>query len=178
MEWVKDNRYDLGDMGFTGFTPEELAEWRPGWYFMNGDYFPNTSKQAIQLNKLPTDFKERWGIINNGSATCVPNFFYEDGRGYFVRAADGTIKKVGSVQEDAMRPITGRIGILSRQSGAILEPSGAFIREEVLRAGTLGTAADSIHGVGFDSALLGANYSGSETAPIHIGMTPVIYLGV
>ena len=170
----------LGSMEFSGFTPAELVTYMPGWYFMNGDFFPNTSKQAIQLNKLPTDFKNRWGIVNNGSATCVPNFFYEDGRGYFMRAG----LNPGTQHNDKMRPI---VGVLTSYEDRGHSPktaeywSGAFFGKgganKFVNYSSSSTNADSAK-VGFDSSRLGEGYSGEETAPLYIEVTPVIYLGV
>lgn len=174
-------RYDLGEMMFTGFTPAELPVWKPGWYFMNGDYYPNTSKQAIQLNKLPTDFKERWGIINNGSATCVPNFFYEDGRGYFVRAVNGISRLVASAWNDAMRPIKGSASP-SPQHGYFFRnnhvASGAFTLGPQRQYAPQGATDYQGNALTINTELLGPNFSGVETRPVCIGMLPVIYLTV
>lgn len=180
MEWVSNHLFNLGEMMFTGFTVEELPAWKPGWYFMNGDFFPNTSKQAIQLNKLPTDFKNRWGIVNNGSATCVPNFFNEDGRGYFFRAGDGTIHRVGEANIDTIRPVTGSF-TASLDAGTSLASaltSGAFRLGEKYDVRPGGFIAGSSHSIDIDSSQLGEHYSGVETAPMHRNGTPVIYLGV
>ena len=177
-EWVKDKIFDVGEMTFTGFTPEELAEWRPGWYFMNGDYYPNETPQAVQLNAFPDGFKERWGIINDGSATCVPNFFYEDGRAYFFRAGN----EPGTKHTDSIPPITGSFtggdGYGTFQEAH--PPTGAFElinnRTDYSIAASQGKYATG--DCQLNTSLLGKVFSGTEVTPMYIEGTPVIYLAV
>lgn len=94
----------IGEMRLLPFRSTELPS---QWYFMNGKTYLLTSDQGKALNSLPTNFKNDWGIAVSGSNINVPQFFHDDGRGYFVRAADGTARKIGSVEEDAAQAVKG-----------------------------------------------------------------------
>jgi len=80
---------------------------------------------------------------------------------------------VGSVHDDRMRPITGDTGMDYPHAGL----AGAFFRGAAGGAHMLGVST-SAQAVRMDSGLLSPNHNGTETAPLHMNLTPAIYLGV
>lgn len=175
----------IGSMKFSPFSPAELAANEQGWYFMNGDRYALNSPQGLVLQSFPAEFKARWGIIADSGTISLPNFFHTDGRGYFVRAVDGTTRQAGSVEQDAMRPITTPNGT---------GPTGAYITAGVLTfaAGGPWETGDYMGYTGsptgggnhwaffprFNTARMGANFNGADTHGLNIGMTPLFFLGV
>ena len=107
--------------------------------------------------------------------------FYTDGRGFFVRAVNGTTKQVGSIGIDQMRPITGSFGA---RDGVSVVSDGTSLRGmfEIDNEGGVNLVAVQTGATGkyikANSALLGPNYDGEETVPLYVGMTPAICLGV
>lgn len=182
VKWMNaPSSHYVGKMEFTAFSPDQLAAYLPGWYFMNGDQFALTSAQGLALKSLPSAFKTRWGIVAAGTLISLPNFFHADGRGYFVRAADGTVRKAGGTSDDTMRKFTGTTAGIAAVF-VTNSNSGSF---GVVRIGDGGAANVRGSGAGpdygnlyIDSSLLGPNYSGTETAPLARFMTPIIHLGV
>lgn len=160
----------LGKMEFTGFIKEELSEFLPGWHMMDGSFYANDTIQAKRLNAFPEGFKQRMGIMNDGEKTCLPSFFYEDGRGVFLRAGNNA----GQVGDDTMRPITGFTGVSSTK---YYPAEGAFYKDANTSFTGWGAGGKDKH-LAFNSALLGVNYAGTETSPLHMELTPIIYLGV
>jgi hypothetical protein len=155
-----------------------LASSCPGWYFANGDRYPLASPQGQTLFALPENHKKDWGIavtVAGGvDVISLPNMFHTDGRGFFMRAG----KTPGAISLDTMRRITG---VLSCAYGYFFntgDTSGAFSVDTLglginqFREGTCAAVAR------LDSGRLGSSYNGSETTPLHIGMTPAIFLGV
>ncbi len=174
--------HDIGDIELKSFRNDELPF---GWHFCNGDLYTLTSTVGTALNAFSDNFKTDWGIVVSGDNISIPNLFYKDGRGFFLRAVDGMEQSVGSMADDVMRAVTGNLftrtlGI----SGAsiILTSNGAFI--STAQSGSVSTSVQSVSASGnetrtqFNSSFLGPNYSGIETAPLYRGMTPAIYLGV
>ena len=87
---------------------------------------------------------------------------------------------VGSVTDDRMRPI---VGSLSNSPGTgLTSTSGAGVSG----AFSLGPATSGMTSSGgtngawalFNSALLSPNHNGTETAGLHVLMTPAVFLGV
>ena len=159
---VKQTR---GSFKWSMFAPDELAGNEPGWYFMGGQGYAVGSAQANALLSLPAAFRTRWGIINDGTNVYMPTLFYSDGRGYVIRAANGTTRLVGSAELDALQGHShGNVciypgGQLNWGGGPSL-PSGA--------TATAGTT----------DAGYGTPRIATETRMLNIGMTPVMYLGV
>lgn len=171
--------FPLGWQALLPYPPEELALSAPGWIFNNGDRYLNTGKVATQLNKLSSAYRNAWGITNNGSSTNVPKWFYSDGRGYFVRAVDGTVRRVGSVVDDQLRAITGSIANMQGYSTSTTTGIGALKKTVLVgnlyaQGGALGSRGSLI----IDTSDLGDNFNGADSHPLEIGMTPATYLGV
>lgn len=164
----------IGKMEFTGFTKEELPIYLPGWYLMDGSFYGNDSIQSIKLNSLPQEFKKRFGIINDGESTCVPNFFHNDGRGVFARAS----KNVGSMQEDAIRNITGYFGGAGTGYGFnhIQESLSGVFAAGAKTTRSLGGTDIVGYRIVFDAS--NSVPTAEENRPLNIGLSPIIYLGV
>lgn len=162
----------LGDIRLMPFRVTELPE---KWYFCNGDQYPLSSPQGVALAALSENFKTDWAIAASGENINLPNLFYSDGRGYFLRVGITP----GGVENDMMRPITGYI---SNGGGYAIPPMASV--SGALYSGYAGNWLGGTSGgsgtgaIYIDSSRLGARYSGSETAPIRRSMIPVIYLGV
>ena len=147
----------VGDIRLLPFRAADLAANCPGWHFCNGDQYALTSPIGSQLNALPTDFRADWGITVSGSNISIPNMFYSDGRGYFLRAVDGTTRQVGAIQLDEIKSHTHSLpGVLV--SGGTIYFGG--------QGGNMG-------GVNTTGAT-----GGIENRVLNIGMTPAIFLNV
>lgn len=149
-----------GDMRLLPFRAADLATHCPGWHFCNGDQYSLISDVGIALNGLPESFKADWGIVVTGDHISIPKIFYSDGRGYFLRAVDGTTRQVGSVQQDAMQSHTHTY---SYRASASVKVGG-----------------DQWHGIG-DATGTTSGASGrtdTETRVLNVGMTPAIFLDV
>lgn len=150
----------VGDMRLLPFRAADLATHCPGWHFCNGDQYSLISDVGIALNGLPESFKADWGIVVTGDHISIPKIFYSDGRGYFLRAVDGTTRQVGSVQQDAMQSHTHTY---SYRASASVKVGG-----------------DQWHGIG-DTTGTTSGASGrtdTETRVLNVGMTPAIFLDV
>lgn len=167
----------VGKIDLLPFRPGDLVTASPYWYFCNGDQYALTSPVGQALNSLSANFKADWGITVSGSNISVPNMFYSDGRGYFLRAVDGTTKLVGSVADDQMRPITGQIGSLyaSPFYGGV---GALYPGTDSANTAQATTSYKASGKANLDSSRLGDNFSGDETHPLERGMTPAIFLGV
>lgn len=169
----------VGDQKLSPFRSEAF------WYLMNGDNFLLTSPQGQALNGLSADYKADWGIVvsvvNGQNVINVPNYFDAAGNGYFDRAVDGTNRRVGSKQGDAIRNIYGYFGFNGNAyCRAWWISSGAFVTNGINPAPSIQCASNSgqsvQEGVYFDAALQVP--VAAENRPINIGKTPLIYLGV
>jgi hypothetical protein len=165
-----------GDIRLLPFSPGDLATYCPGWYFCNGDRYALTSEAGSRLNALPASFKTAWGITISGSNISVPNLFYSDGRGYYLRAVNGTTKVVGSVELDAMRELSGSFapGLGGFEGG---EFTGVFRQGSQYNI----YAANYRTGPVASRTLFSVSAAGIPTADefrtIYRGMTPAIFLG-
>ena len=105
---IELNKTKIGDFRLMPFRANELPF---GWYLRNGDNYLLNSPQGQVLNRLSDNYKRDHQItikvINGQQYINVPSAFAPDGRGFFERAVNGTIRQVGSVQDDAIRNITG-----------------------------------------------------------------------
>jgi hypothetical protein len=182
---------DIATMGYVDgarlvgniqLLPFRATELPAGWYFCNGDQYALTSPQGMALNALSDNFKADWGLSVSGSNISLPNMFYTDGRGYFLRSVDGTTRQAGSVVNDQMRPITAGFqtnGFIRYSNGDYT--TGAFVKNTTdFSSGSVASSGTPYNsGIkGIDSSLLGINFSGAETHPLERGMTPAIFLGV
>jgi hypothetical protein len=111
-----------GCMDFLPFRPGEQPF---GWYFMNGDKYAQASVQGVALLALPANFRTDWSIVLSGGLVNVPNWFDSAGDGYFPRAVNGSTRKPGSVQTDAIRDIIGEIKNISIHNPTV-DHTGAF----------------------------------------------------
>ena len=174
----------IGEWALMPFRRNELPF---GWYFRNGDNYLLSSPQGQALNNLSVNYKSDHKItiktINGQRYINVPTAFAPDGRGYFMRAVDGRVRQVGSVEGDAIRNIRGAI-----QDG----PGQAFIGHENVTNGKT-DGAISIRHSGDEWLQNGSRHlrwaffnfdasrvvpTANENRPINIGLTPTIYLGV
>ena len=150
----------IGEIRLLPFRANELPK---GWYFANGDRFATTSLQGVALVALSEDYKTDWGIREDAaSATInVPNLFYSDGRGLFLRSVDGVSRQVGSIQPDALQQHThtGPTYVVKGESGY----DTTIVQQPT--TGVTGNVSSSAR-------------TANETRPLNAGMTPAIFLGV
>lgn len=172
----------VGDIRLLPFRAADLATHCPGWHFCNGDLYPLSGEIGAALAALPANFKTDWGIAVSGANISIPNMFYSDGRGFFLRAADGVLHQVGDIELDAMQRLTGTFQNSSPGGAAYF--GGASYGTGVLYSEWAGTsriinrtdnAVDSTRLV-LDSSRQAR--TAGENRPLNIGMTPAIYLGV
>lgn len=162
----------LGKIDFLPFSGDELPAC---WYSCNGDHYPLKSPQGEVLNAFSQTFKADWGVTVADDNISLPNLFQSDGRGYFVRAANGTTQAVGlsGVQGDAIRNITGTVNFLVASISGVANVfnwSGAnsfqgFSNNVQIPGGFTFNASRVVP-------------TAEENRPLNIGMTPAIYLGV
>jgi hypothetical protein len=163
-------------VGYLGLLPWRVDALPWGWYPATGLRYALDSHQGQALYGLPGSYKAdlRITVTAVGGIMTIntPNVYHTDGRGMFLRP--GT--PVGSIEIDTMLPITGSAHQV-RNQGIVDNASGAF---------SLGTRATGMnpdtawggHHLNLNSGLLGPRYSGTETAPIHVNVTPAVFLGV
>ena len=173
--WVTPEQLDIVlkslFVGKIELLPFRFNSLPKGWYFCNGERFNLSTPQGAALNGLSTDFKTDWGITISNDTISLPNLFFSDGRGYFLRSADGSTRKVGSVQTDAIRNITGTFGgCLGRGgTGVFFDPGTAI--------------TDNYDGGPYQSNRTALDVSrevptANENVVLNCGMTPAIFLGV
>lgn len=162
----------IGDIRLLPFRAADLAAHCPGWYFANGDQYSLTSDVGVALNGLPESFKTDWGIVVTGDNISVPNLFYSDGRGLFLRAGASP----GVLVNDAIRNMTGDLAFFC--GGAMYKYTGVF--------STSYSATWTRDGSAHVSATNGiARFNASsvvptadENRPVHVTFTPAIFLDV
>ena len=155
-------------VGEVRLLPFRATELPTGWYFCNGDQYPTAGAVGTVLNALPANLKTDFGIAVSGSNISIPNMFYTDGRGYYLRAVDGTTRQTGSVVTDRMRNLTGTFrGIADAGTGVFSSsPSGTYATS----SGANGQAQN-----------MNASRqvpTGPEFSVLDCGMTPAIFFGV
>lgn len=165
--------HDVGDIQLKPFRYNELPF---GWYFANGDNYVLASVVGAVLNALPANYKTDWGITVSGSSISLPNMFYTDGRGYFLRSANGTTRKVRSVETDAIQNISGYIQ--NKNDGVFYadQSNGAFYSGGNVGTRGYGGGGDCTNIFYFDASR--QVRTAAENRPLNVGMTPAIYLGV
>ncbi len=163
-----------GKIDFLPFRPADLAAAAPGWYFCNGDQYALSSPQGQALDNLPANFKSDWGVVLTDGNISLPNMFYSDGRGYFMRGVDGTTRRVGSIEEDALQNISGSV---SFYTGIFDKGASGLFSAATSQINSPRTGQNSYSSVlSFNAANVAR--TSTENRPINIGMTPAIYLGV
>ena len=174
----------VGEIRFLSYRATALPA---GWYFCNGDKYATTSVQGVVLTGLTATFKSDWGITTASSKINVPNFFASDGLGYFVRAADGSTRQVGSAaaQGDAMREMIGKATFSIINVNSVYANADTTITDNVFFSSdyvAMNHIAPAAAQTGGNRTL---NFAASRAAPTadeirpkNIGMTPAIYLGV
>lgn len=170
----------VGRMEFSPFRADNLPT---GWYAMNGQTFLDTSPQGVAILGTSQNFRDDWGIVHGTDYMVnIPNFL-TDGKGYFVRAVDGTTRQVGSVEADAINIPAGTGKGTFSCAGDLNTPvtaSGVFSVTGAQKYNYI----DDQDGGGYGfyrraiSIDLSIGSTSDETRPVNIGMTPTIYLGV
>lgn len=172
----------IGDQRLMPFRRDELPF---GWYFRNGDNYLLSSPQGQALNSLSVNYKNDHQItikeINGQQYINVPTAFHSDGRGYFERAVNGATRRVGHIEDDKIRNITGGFsmdGIAGSSAGVVWGGYGPFYENGTNPS--IAKYAPSETGIsakmGFDASRVVP--TADENRPINIGLTPTIYLGV
>lgn len=151
----------VGDIRLLPFRASDLATHCPGWYFCDGHNYALTSPVGLKLDALPANFKSDWGIEVSGNTINLPNLFHSDGRGYFLRPVNGTVRQTGSVQLDAFQEHTHVVGELGYE-----QYTAQTVQQ--LRANSNGNVVSSKP----------SGRTDTETRGLNIGMTPAIFLGV
>ena len=184
-----EKTYAIGEQKLMPFRPSELP---PGWYFRNGDNYLLDSQQGRALDSLSANYKEDYKItikvINGKQYINVPSAFAPDGRGYFERAANGTTRAVGSIEDDAIRNIKGSLPLgnfkallghakitTGDKNGAIAIQSAG---DDYLASSASSANSRSLSWMFFDFDASRVVPTDNENRPINIGLTPAIYLGV
>jgi len=166
--------WEVGDFDLLSFPPELLPEYKPGWYHRNGARYLLDSDQGQALYSLPKSWRQAHNvtIVEMGGLLTinVPTAYYPDGRGMFERP--GT--PVGRTVDDTMRPITGTTHGTPAQGGSL---SGA-ITSTIISGGAGSGTALLLHQYTLNSGRLSPNHNGTETAGLHVCLTPAIFLGV
>lgn len=169
-------------VGYIGLLPNRVGELPTGFYFTNGDRVLLSSTQGLALSGLSANFKSDWGITVSGSYISLPNLFYSDGRGLFLRAVNGSARQVGKVELDALQNITGTFYHKYNSSniyfGNQSVTSGAFGAQSVGTGYLCSNSSSSYAGYQLVFDASGSARTDSETRPLNIGLTPIIYLGV
>ena len=121
----------------------------------------DSGTQAANLGKWRPDAAEPTGLY-------TPQLSKQ-----FLRCFVGTDgdQTAGTSHKDTMRPITGQA-----TSYGYYTVSGALAFEQSTKGAANG-APTNLGTIKLDSRWLGANYSGTETAPVHVYQPYIIYLG-
>lgn len=164
-----------GKIELLSVRPENLSLHAPGWYFCNGDQYTLSSTIGGALFNLPANFKTDWGITVSGSIISLPNLFYSDGRGYFLRGVNGTARQVGSVETDAQQNITGVcIGLV----GSLTQINGSL---QTIKYTDFNIATQAGNAHGYSELSIDTSRqvrTSTESRSLNRGMTPAIFLGV
>lgn len=166
--------------GTIDLLPFRSTELPSGWHFANGDKYPLDSPQGQALNSLSANYKADWGITISGTAPDqainLPSLFYSDGRGMFLRPSSSP---GGAGSPDTIQGhfhgngygtrYGGAVGLTNAADNNILLTANTGIASSAWAATDRNIISNNMHGT---------PRIGSETAPLCIGMTPAIFLGV
>lgn len=158
-------------VGSIQLLPFRKMEMPLGWYMCDGATYALTSVQGQALNALSPGFKEDWGIVMENDTITMPNLFDIETRGYFFRAVDGENRRVGSVEGDAIRNMTGDFPC----SSTTYYNNGVFYYTSYAKGGYQSTNGFN-YKVYFDASRVVP--TADENRPVNVGMLPAIYLGV
>ncbi|MCL1888878.1 MAG: hypothetical protein FWF99_00035 [Desulfovibrionaceae bacterium] len=162
-----------GDIDFKPWRNTELPF---GWYYCNNDRYGLATKQGQVLNGLSANYKADWEITISGTAPNqtinVPNMFYTDGRGYFLRAG----VTPGVIETDAMQQLTGGINNLTSRAG--VATSGVFTTTSSSTSALYSSSSGTYthHHVYFAASYQAR--TSTENRSLNKRMTPAIFLGV
>jgi len=163
----------------VGFPVGTSLDWRfrpvqlpAGWYHENGDRFAEGTPQYKVLDSFTPEFKADNGItlelVDGKKTLALPNAYHTDGRGMFRRP--GT--PVGSIVPDTFQGHGHTLGNGNRMIAAGGGTAG--VMQEAVGTATTGWLARDI----ITDGVNGTPRIGSETAGLHVLLTPAIYLGV
>ncbi|CAM3283251.1 hypothetical protein XNC1_3399 [Xenorhabdus nematophila ATCC 19061] len=156
-----DQRYQIyGEIRLFPFRPNELP---PGWHHCNGDKHHIQSTIGRALAKISSSYRSDFRIINSGDHINLPNF-YSSGRGLFLRPSTSP----GQIVPDSFRAHSHPDVVSSIDSGRIVNYG------ENAAVAWFSSIAGRYPGRSRPEGMTG----GAETAPMHIGMTPALFLGV
>jgi hypothetical protein len=162
----------LGAMELSPFRPDAL---RPFWYHMNGDLTDKASPQGMALLSLPQDFRDDWGIVLAGNYVPLPDWYAQDGLGYFQRA--GAVP--GVIQQDMIRNIAGVTKNETRRAKATPNDSNSPLYGVVSYSDTalygVTTSDFNIEYIAIDASR--SVRTGPENRPVNRSLTPAIFLG-
>jgi microcystin-dependent protein len=170
-----------GEIRLMPFPPNELPE---PWWFCNGEKLTLSSPEGQVLYNLSPTFKACWGIVLSSGNTLIslPDWYDDDGNGYFPRAIDGVSRQVGSIQGDAIRNITGSIVGTASNYGAFLminySATGALSTGVRSGYGAVVANTNLTHDLFFDASAAPDVQVANENRPINIGLTAAICLPI
>jgi hypothetical protein len=171
-----------------GFYPGEIRLWSipievlqtydPNWLLCNGDLYPQASAEGQALAALNVDVRNALGITLSSGNYNVPNMFTSGGLGYFIRAADGTTRTLGSIQGDAIRDIQGANTYQGcRYATASL--TGAYAVDGAEAAAVWNVTSNSGYRCGTVTFMASRVVpTAAENRPVNIGFEPCIYLDI
>lgn len=128
---------------------------------------PDTLRRFYSLR----DYEDRFNLIGDSGGFVLDeettSFYLPKSKNFFRAETDS--ENIGSFHDDTMRPITGKVGGINTWIAQNGETSGAFFNDGDLVGGDVkgGGSRDPSYQASMDSALLGTNYQGQETAPKH-----------
>jgi hypothetical protein len=168
-----------GEIRLWSIPIEVLQTYNPNWLLCNGDLYPQASAVGQALAALNVDVRSALGITLSAGNYNVPNMFTSGGLGYFIRAADGTTRTLGSVQTDAIRNITaattGSHSSYGTFAGVSGTASGAFTVTAKGKGATVGSG-DTCFELSFSASKVVP--TAAENRPVNIGFEPCIYLEI
>lgn len=166
-KWTKLALVPVGHVDLVPFRPDALP---PDYYMLNGDGLLKTSEAGKTLLSMPSTFKSDWGVTENSTHIFLPNVF-SGSDGYFFRAVNGSSRRVGNKQGDAIREISGTISSYDHTfDGA----TGAFRCAGGASGTPTGPSGSGYADLNFYVSRVVP--TAHENRPKNIGMTPVIYL--
>jgi len=155
-------------VGEIRLFPYRIYDLPNGWYFANGDRYSLDSPQGKVLNNLSNNYKQDFNIYLSNDTVNLPNMFYIDGRGMFIRPSN----TISNIQNDQIRPIIGFI------SGMIESCDDTLFKIESTTWHYAFGSSYKHQNISFNTSRLGINYNGNDTHPLNIGFTPSVFLGV
>ncbi len=172
------NIIPIGNIQLMPFRHNELPT---GYYLTNGDNFALSTPQGQVLNGLSANYKSDWNInTTSGTQINVPNLFESNGRGYYLRSVNGTLRQVGSIELSAAPNITGSWENAASGRNVSGVTTGAIGALNLSRGQEADGQSSSSNGFDIDASRVSSVYgrSSTEVRTSNRGMTPTIFLGV